>query len=124
MPPCNRFLELGPGHAAWGAGAPWLAFLATALGRWAGGWAWVSSMVVPRSKCEEVLEFSIFFLCTFLSTRSGFVLSLLFLCIFACFQVCVLQNMFLQKQVELGQSISICVKVCLFLLFLDYNWRL
>jgi hypothetical protein len=37
--------------------------------------------------------------------------------IFTCFWVCVLQNMFLQKQVEQGQSICICVKVHLFVLF-------
>ena len=39
MPPCNRRRKLGPGCAAWGAAAPWLARLATAFARWAGGWA-------------------------------------------------------------------------------------
>jgi len=33
----NRQQRLGPGCAALGAGAPWLARLATAFAKWAGG---------------------------------------------------------------------------------------
>jgi hypothetical protein len=58
----------------------------------------------------------------FLNMLSALALSLLFLCIFSCFQVCVLQNVFLQKQVEQGQSISICVKSLFISPVLDYNW--
>jgi hypothetical protein len=120
--PYNRQRRLGLGHAAWCADAPRPACLATASGWWAGDWAWPPPAVVLGPGVCTKVGFSNSFDCALLKIRLQHCALFLYLCIFTCFWVCVLQNMFLRKQVEQGQSICIRVKVCLLLLFLDYNW--
>jgi hypothetical protein len=57
---------MGLGRAGGGAAAPGLALLATAIARWAGGWAWTPPAVVLGPSCCVKLGSSILLLCAFL----------------------------------------------------------
>jgi hypothetical protein len=74
-------------------------------------------MVVSRPSCFVKVGFSIF-LCSRISGIHIVHRALSFiLCISTCFWVFACKTCFLGIQVELGNNICICVKVCLFLLF-------